>query len=717
MTKHLNNKSFSISQKLLSLFTVFVIPLCALIFWNASSLKQNKDDLDFLKSERGGIHIFNNFVNYYADTLRKLQRNDNKLPSFEINDQDEDLKIIKWTPEQFQDLIKNVQKMGSSLDTLNSMSDIAVSIGAQSQLLYDPDAFRYLLIDISLQKMPALIILIDNMFRIVDTGHPLGTKLTNIIYAISKIKRHMRIAAENQENGSKLINPITESLDAALAELTTDLSIFKTESAIAKDKLVKFQKVVHTQWKEMTNIVTTRLQADIDALEHKHTLNIWSIIILSLLTILTSYVIVSITIAIPFRNLLSQIGSIKEDNKHRIDMKENNEIGVIANAFNDLLNSVQTNIEDAMNTMFDHTFQMKENERVSKENDFENHFREELSQIFNEARHGNFSRRITIEGKPIHQQKLAVNLNELLENFENVLKDFNKLFQSVALGDLTLRIQRPYQGILLDLKVNANKMCEELTLMVQKLWRTSEILSRISHHIAKTSTELSSQCDEQAVSLQATTSAINELYQTVVQNTHNSNQVSTIAKSSNNAVIKGEHVASEAKNAMHSIDKSAKAILKIIDVIDSITSQTNLLALNASIEASRAGEAGKGFAVVAQKVQTLAEHSGQSSSQIKDLIMLSNSQVQEGVELVEQTTLTLEGLKEFVVQVADLLGTMTESSEEQCRNVANITSIIKRLDQITQSNAVMSQQTMETADTLRKEADNLIVTIKSFKTA
>jgi methyl-accepting chemotaxis protein len=167
---------------------------------------------------------------------------------------------------------------------------------------------------------------------------------------------------------------------------------------------------------------------------------------------------------------------------------------------------------------------------------------------------------------------------------------------------------------------------------------------------------------------------------------------------------------------MSEIEESAGRIAKIIDVIEDIAFQTNLLALNAGVEAARAGEAGRGFAVVASEVRALAQRSSDAAREINDLITSSGTQVQRGVELVNRAGTALEQIVSSVAEISDLVAGIAASSKEQSTGVSEINTAVNQLDQSTQQNAAMFEETTAASHALTQLAEDLGGTVARFST-
>jgi methyl-accepting chemotaxis protein len=208
-----------------------------------------------------------------------------------------------------------------------------------------------------------------------------------------------------------------------------------------------------------------------------------------------------------------------------------------------------------------------------------------------------------------------------------------------------------------------------------------------------------------------------ELASTVRQNADNAVKASGLAKSSNDVAQKGGHVVADAVVAMHQIEDSSAKISEIITVIDEIAFQTNLLALNAAVEAARAGDAGKGFAVVAEEVRALAHRSSGASKQIKALISESSEHVTSGVKLVNHAGQSLDEILASAQSVSGLIADIANASAEQSLGIEQINHAISVMDEMTQQNAALVQETTSAASGLQEQADHLAKLVSAFRVA
>ncbi len=234
--------------------------------------------------------------------------------------------------------------------------------------------------------------------------------------------------------------------------------------------------------------------------------------------------------------------------------------------------------------------------------------------------------------------------------------------------------------------------------------------------IAAGSMDLSRRTEEQAASLEETSASIEELTSTVNQNTDNAQQACHLAVSSGQVTQKGDAMMQDAIVKMSSISQCASQIANIINLINDIAFQTNILALNAAVEAARAGEQGRGFAVVASEVRNLAQRSATAAKDIKTLIDGSIKNVDKGATLINQMGVTMKEITSSINRVTNVMTEISEASREQNSGIEQINQAVAQMDQRTQRNVALVEESAAAANMLKQQAMELEGAISIFKT-
>jgi methyl-accepting chemotaxis protein len=345
----------------------------------------------------------------------------------------------------------------------------------------------------------------------------------------------------------------------------------------------------------------------------------------------------------------------------------------------------------------------------------EQSFQQELDAVTEAASEGDFSRRIATDNRDGAFLTIATRINGLIDTVGKATGELGIMLAAMADGDLSKRITADYKGRFAELKDNGNHTVEQLTAIVAKVKAATAQVENAANEINSGTEDLSKRTEQAASSLEETAASTEEMASTVKQNAENAKNASQLADTANRAASKGGEVVEQAVGAMGRIEASAQKITDIISVIDEIAFQTNLLALNASVEAARAGEAGKGFAVVAQEVRQLAQRSAQAASDIKILIQDSNGQVKDGVQLVNRAGEALAEIVGSIGRVTGIVQEISSASQEQATGVQEINSSITSMDEMTQQNSALVEESTAAARALNDQANNLAQLLAFFK--
>ncbi|MBD9627031.1 HAMP domain-containing protein [Ensifer sp. ENS06] len=328
---------------------------------------------------------------------------------------------------------------------------------------------------------------------------------------------------------------------------------------------------------------------------------------------------------------------------------------------------------------------------------------------------GDFTKRIDKDYSNPDLNRFAKSVNELVTSVDRGIVETRRVVAALAEGDLTEDMQGDFQGAFYELQQNVNAAVSSLRKVLSEVRSATDTIGGGTGELRAASDDLSRRTEQQAASLEETSAALEQITSAVKNSTERSLEASHMVDEARASTERSSAVVRDAVSAMGRIENASAEIGQIINVIDEIAFQTNLLALNAGVEAARAGEAGKGFAVVAQEVRELAQRSAGAAKDIKALINRSSEEVQSGVKLVTATGEALLLIQGHVVKINDHVHSIAVASRQQSTGLAEVNTAVNQMDQVTQQNAAMVEESTAGTNRLDDEVNTLAQLISRFK--
>jgi methyl-accepting chemotaxis protein len=294
------------------------------------------------------------------------------------------------------------------------------------------------------------------------------------------------------------------------------------------------------------------------------------------------------------------------------------------------------------------------------------------------------------------------------------LGDASRSARAVAKGDLTHRIPSGGTDEVGRLLGALTEMQAGLRELVSTVRTGVDSVAQASSEIASGNQDLSARTEEQSSSLQLTVTAVQQMADNIRRNTESAGQADELARSASEIAVRGGGAVQEVVRTMGDITDASRRIVDIIAVIDGIAFQTNILALNAAVEAARAGEQGRGFAVVASEVRSLAQRSATAAKEIKSLIGATVDKVEDGARLVQGAGRTMSEIVDSVRHVSDIIGEISAAASAQNGGIDQINRAVHQLDQMTQQNAALVEESAAAAESLREQGGKLHDAVARF---
>jgi len=311
---------------------------------------------------------------------------------------------------------------------------------------------------------------------------------------------------------------------------------------------------------------------------------------------------------------------------------------------------------------------------------------------------------------------VSIGAHFLIRSIKTPLAQAMEAASRIAEGDLRVKIHTQRTDEFGQLMQTMQRMADSLSGLVRDVRQSTEGIATASSEIATGNQDLSNRTEQTASSLQETASSMEQLTGTVTHSAQAAQEADRLAGTACSAARQGGEVVGQVIQTMEDISSSSRKISDIIGVIDGIAFQTNILALNAAVEAARAGEQGRGFAVVAGEVRTLAQRSAQAAREIKSLIVTSTDKVDAGARLVSQAGESMSEIESAIQRVTDMMRDISASASEQSDGIRQVNQAVSHLDQMTQQNAALVEQSAAAAASMREQAQRLNQAVNLFRT-
>ncbi|WP_224704509.1 methyl-accepting chemotaxis protein [Devosia aquimaris] len=331
----------------------------------------------------------------------------------------------------------------------------------------------------------------------------------------------------------------------------------------------------------------------------------------------------------------------------------------------------------------------------------------DFNRVVDAASNGDFSARIETSYSDPELANLATSINGLITTMDESLGETGRVLSSLADTNLTQRVSGQHNGAFAKLREDTNAVADKLTDIVGQLRNTSRGVRAATGEILAGANDLSERTTKQAATIEETSATMEQLATAVQQSAKQAQDASVKSREVSQAAEEGGVVMTQATGAMERITSSSSKISNIIGLIDDIAFQTNLLALNASVEAARAGDAGKGFAVVAVEVRRLAQSAASASSDVKLLIEQSATEVAGGSKLVAEAASKLEAILAGIRENSLVMEAIARDSKEQASSIEEVNVAVRQMDEMTQHNAALVEQTNAAIEQTEGQASEL----------
>jgi methyl-accepting chemotaxis protein len=338
----------------------------------------------------------------------------------------------------------------------------------------------------------------------------------------------------------------------------------------------------------------------------------------------------------------------------------------------------------------------------------------EVNELMSQVSKGYFNKRIKAQAHG-ELKLLKDNINQTLDQLEQAIAQTTQVMVAQGAGDLTKHIDMPLHGTLSILKDGVNNATANVSSLMSQSNFSIVKLSEGTHSIMQGIQDLAQRTQQQAASLEETAASMEQITSTIRQTADNAQEAQKLSQRSRNEAMAANEVVKQTIDAIHRINDSSSKIAEITNLIDSIAFQTNLLALNAAVEAARAGEHGRGFAVVAGEVRSLAQKSSEAAKEIRHLIDDTLKKVEYGTDLANRSGQALSVINESIDNVTQIIDEINQATREQYAGVEQVNNAVAAIDTATQKNAALVEETADQTQHMSTYANQVIELSKMFK--
>lgn len=328
---------------------------------------------------------------------------------------------------------------------------------------------------------------------------------------------------------------------------------------------------------------------------------------------------------------------------------------------------------------------------------------------------GSFVLNLIVTHKLVQYLKNARKINDAYQTSQQFLNDLNLAIIALSNGHIDKLLKTTYEDEFGKTALAFNHSIQEISQTIYSVNGICTVLSEAGYQITDSSTNLATRAEQQATSLQETSSTMEEMAETIRINANNSKKASDLSLVAVEKANTGHKIVYDAIGAMDKVEKNSKRIREIVKLIDDIASQTSLLALNAAVEAARAGEAGRGFAVVASEVRILAQRTKDSAREISHIITNSNHDVDECVIHVTESAKALQDIAMSIHSVESVISDIASSSQQQANAVFEVSKTLNHIDDTIQKTTEIADECAKTANNIKDNIGELVKAIRFFK--